>query len=561
MLRKLPNKLTQLPIGKRNLIGFFSLIFLLTIISIMSLISITILSQNTKSLYHRSFAINHNSWTIRNGFNTLEKEMYKVIVSTSTSSILQTTADILSATGNLKKLINDNPEYVAKLDLLQESLNTLKAIHQDILEESLQGNQDSALSLLQNDYAQTLSNAHAAALDLTDYAQTSAEDFLSRSIGLKNNAFVFIIVLMLLSILLGIKISLYITKSIINPLNTFKTGLTAFSNGQLNIYIPYQNTDEIGDLGLCLNQSTTILKEYIENISNSLTLLANGHMDITIDTDYKGDFKTIKASILHIAASLNEVLGQIHSATHEVSTNALQVMEGSKALTKKNLHQKELTDDLLNTIQNISHSVNENAASARTIHAMSLEMSSFILEGNKQISTLTSAMASIQNSSISIQKVVDVIDAIASQSHLLALNASIEAAKLGDSGRGFSVIAKEMQELSSRSSAAVNDTTQLIQTCLESSDYGNTTVTQTAAFLSQLVEEINRTHAPITAITYSSTEQAASLNSMLEHISDISAITQETLTFATQTSDIAELLASQSQELKAHLTQFTLIHQ
>lgn len=551
-------KLTQLPIKKRNLVGFFSVILLLIILSCVSLFSLDVLSRNTQSMYDQSFAADHYSWVIKNGFNTLEKEMYKIVVNNSSSSILQTTADLLNAIQNLYTIHKSTDViYLAQLEDLQTYLNELKTLHQDILNASLASDTETALSILQTHYASTISKAHTVATNLTDYAEASAQSKLQHNLLLKNIVFIFTICMTLISILLGLYISFVITKSIIEPLDTFKLCLSQFAKGHLNITIPYKSNDEIGQLATCLEESTSTLKGYIEDISNTLSLLANGHMDIQIASHYKGDFKTIEHSILHIAHSLNTTLHQIHLATHDVSENALHVLEGSKSLATQNIHQKELITQLFKVIDDVSIKSNENTLSAHSLYDLSLELTSFIENNSEKISALAHTMDAIKNSTSDIKQIIEVIDGIASESHLLSLNATIESARIGNQGSAFNIIAREMHELSIKSASAVKESTSLIETSINTTLKGNEIVQQTIDLLNLLITKIHSTLSPITSITLSSKDQALILTHMEEDIKEVSTITMDVAEFASRSAILSENLATKSQELNLLLSQFT----
>lgn len=527
-------------------------------VSSISLFSLDILSLNTESLYNQSFSTEHYSWVIKNGFNTLEKEMYKIIINNSTSSILQTNADMLNAIGNLYS-INENPDitYLEQLENLELYLNELKVFHQDILAASLASDTERALSILQNDYVITISKAHTIATNLTDYAQMSAQAKIEQILLLKTIVISIIACLTIVSILLGLYISFIITKSITQPLDTFKDCLTKFAGGHLNITVPYKNNDEIGQLAICLEESTSTLKSYIEDISHTLSLLANGHMDIQIASHYKGDFKTIEHSILHISNSLNTTLHQIHLATHDVSENALHVLEGSKELAAQNIHQKGLITQLFKVIDDVSVKSNENTLSAHSLYDLSLELTSFIEDNSEQIIALTHTMDDIKKSTSDIKQIIEVIDGIASESHLLSLNATIEASRFGSQANAFNLIAREMHELSIKSASAVKKSTTLIENSINTTLKGNEIVQQTIDILDVLITKVHSTLSPITSITYSSKEQATTLTHMEEDIKEVSTITTDIADFASKSAMISENLAAKSQELNLLLSQFT----
>ena len=95
-------------------------------------------------------------------------------------------------------------------------------------------------------------------------------------------------------------------------------------------------------------------------------------------------------------------------------------------------------------MRDVTTKADENALSAHSLHEMALDTTLFIKDNIEKVNKLPVAMHAIEQAALNIKKIIEVIDAIASQTHLLSLNASIEAARLGDQSLGFCVIAKEM---------------------------------------------------------------------------------------------------------------------
>lgn len=537
--------------------GFFSLIFLLIVIATAALASSILLSRNTDSLYQKPYAISQYTWSIRNNLNILEKEMYKVITTNGSGSILQSTAELLSAIQKLEVLLRGSPSSLSLLEELTDSLKQLKTLQEDILKSSLDGNQRAALSLVTEAYIPLLKKASTCSDQLSTLSIESAEDFLHTSHLIKNSVICFIILITLLSIIAAFYISLFITKSIILPLKQLELVLDHFANGDLNFSIPYEGPDEIGALSHSIQISSTALKSYVENISDTLATLASGHMTISTATDYRGDFSPIGDSISHIAASLSLVLQEILQSSEQITHYSQRVYEDAESLAKSVSQQATITTDLFSTLTAITSKADANALSAVEIHSTALETAHLASIGREKIQVMTEAIDAITDAAKSIEKIVTTIDGIAHQSHLLSLNASIEAVRAGDSGLAFGVIANEMQILSQRSQSAVKETTALIQNALSVTHSGSLTVFETSQTLSQIVSFIESSQINIATIATTSKEQSASLQEATLFLGQIADTTQVVSTFAFDTLATTEHLTAYSEELKAHLSQFS----
>lgn len=166
----LRHKIHQLSIGNRNLFGFFSIISLLILICMVSLASIGILIRNNNLLYENPYMLNQDVWIITSGFNTLEKEMYKVLATNSSESVLQTTADILSAIKRVGALLKSDSPYITSLNTLENHLKELTPLRQQIIDALLSDSIETALVILENDYLQHLNEAKKITSQLSQMA-------------------------------------------------------------------------------------------------------------------------------------------------------------------------------------------------------------------------------------------------------------------------------------------------------------------------------------------------------------------------------------------------------
>jgi methyl-accepting chemotaxis protein len=153
-------------------------------------------------------------------------------------------------------------------------------------------------------------------------------------------------------------------------------------------------------------------------------------------------------------------------------------------------------------------------------------------------------MEKINESSDEIKKVVKVIDDIAFQINLLALNANVEAARAGKYGKGFAVVADEVRNLAVRSAAAVKGTTEMVDETVRNIGIGN----ELAAATAQQLEEMS----------IASKEQAEGVEQINSGLGQIDQVTQGNTASAEETASAAEELASQAQELRSILSRFKL---
>ena len=144
-------------------------------------------------------------------------------------------------------------------------------------------------------------------------------------------------------------------------------------------------------------------------------------------------------------------------------------------------------------------------------------------------------MEKIKETSASVAGVISVINDIASQTTLLALNASIEAARAGEAGKGFAVVAQEVKDLADRSSKAASDTNHQISSAIAEVEKGVANAGQNAAVLEKINAIVNEVDGLVSKISDSSAEQAESIGAISEGLAHMSSAVVENAAVARQT--------------------------
>ena len=161
-------------------------------------------------------------------------------------------------------------------------------------------------------------------------------------------------------------------------------------------------------------------------------------------------------------------------------------------------------------------------------------------------------------SSDEIKKVVKVIDDIAFQINLLALNANVEAARAGKYGKGFAVVAEEVRNLAVRSASAVKETTNMVEDSIANIKKGNDIVAVTAKQLADITSGATKVANFLEEIATASKEQALAIDQITGGLDQIDQVTQANTASAEESASASEELASQAQQLKAMISRFKL---
>lgn len=167
-------------------------------------------------------------------------------------------------------------------------------------------------------------------------------------------------------------------------------------------------------------------------------------------------------------------------------------------------------------------------------------------------------MTEITEKAGEISKIIKTIDDIAFQTNILALNASIEAARAGAAGKGFAVVADEVGNLAKKSQEAAGDTAKLIEDTIAAVQKGAGITDETAAALKEVSESFRKIDALVSQISAASEEQSAQVKQVTEGIDQISSVVQTNSATAEESAAASQELSSQATLLDELVMKFRL---
>jgi methyl-accepting chemotaxis protein len=363
------------------------------------------------------------------------------------------------------------------------------------------------------------------------------------------------------ALIITVFIALYITRNITGPIKYVteilseigSRGRTNFSDEEWSQQRAFAaGKDEMaecsGNLGNVANA--------LNGIALLFTKIADG--DLTPKHSAMSDDDMISNSIIKMLDNLNDMFGEINTASQQVSIGASQISDASQNLAQGSTEQAATVEELSASIEEVALKTKQNADRANNAANLSETIKVNAQKGSEQMSEMTEAVAEINRASQDISKVIRVIDDIAFQTNILALNAAVEAARAGEAGKGFAVVADEVRNLASKSAAAAKETGILIENSMRKAELGSTIAAQTAESLTEIVAGINQSTELITQIADSSEEQTMSINQINEGINQVSEVVQKNSATAEECAASAEELNAQSAILAENVSKFRL---
>ena len=345
---------------------------------------------------------------------------------------------------------------------------------------------------------------------------------------------------------------------VIEPIHEAISVLESMSKGDLKVRINGNYKGEYALMKDTLNDTLNTLSKYVDEISYALNEMSNENFDLEIKTNYIGDFAPIKGALSQIISTFNVVLSEIGSSAEQISAGARQISESSVSLAQGAAAQSDSVEQLSNMLATTTIQTNKNTEDANMANELASETRQTALEGNNEMKLLLGAMEEINQGSVNISKIIEVIDGIAFQTNLLALNAAVEAARAGVHGKGFAVVAEEVRNLAGRSQNAAKDITDLIQGSVRKAAEGSDITNRTAETLQKIVEKVTQITNLVGDISRGSDEQRINIENINEGIDQISKVTQSNTQASQKEASSSEELSSQAEVFKNMVLKFNL---
>jgi methyl-accepting chemotaxis protein len=377
--------------------------------------------------------------------------------------------------------------------------------------------------------------------------------------NLINGAMIVAGVCTLVVLLLSILVILRMARSISKPVKNVTSRMISLSDGDLHTeVINIRSGDELEIMTRTLADTVGSVNRYISDIHQVLSGVADGNLQIGPQVEYKGDFTLIRNSLGTILRSMNETITGFRAAATRLSSMAEELSGQSGQLHQASLEQNQATEALVDEVGHVKEQLVCVIKSSDQTHAMTGEITRKVQEANSQMAALSNAMDDISSNAQEITSIAKAIDNIAFQTNILALNASVEAARAGSAGAGFAVVAEEVKELAGKSAQAaqsaveiVSNTRAVIQTGVEL----NASTAESLQAIFGVSTEIREMSDQLVAAVHG---QEDALNSIEERIETISAIADRNLQNAGGTNQSSVRLAQEAEELQAQVRKFAL---
>ncbi|MEE5105032.1 methyl-accepting chemotaxis protein [Pseudomonas alliivorans] len=439
-----------------------------------------------------------------------------------------------------ERLISDPNErnlynqYVQLLGQYRELESRMKTL-------TLANKVDELQELLNKDMLSNSDQMNAVLIKLVDINTAQLIQVKKQAAEEYDSAFDMVIALLVAATLLTLVFAWMLIKSITTPIAAALNAAETIAQGNLTQPIKVDGTDEAGRLLQAMKTMQDKLRDTLQRISGSATQLASAAEELNAVTDESARGLVQQNNEIEQAAT---AVNEMTSAVEEVARNATSTSEASRNATASAGDGRDLVLETVGAIERMSGDVKETAE----------------------------LISNLANESRDIGKVLDVIRGLADQTNLLALNAAIEAARAGEAGRGFAVVADEVRALAHRTQQSTSEiermigsiqggTEQAVTSMRNSTERAESTLSiakgagMALDTINTAVEEINERNLVIASAAEEQAQVAREVDRNLVNIRDLSA---QSTTGANQTSAASTELSRLAVDLNSMVGRFSL---
>nr|WP_305800626.1 methyl-accepting chemotaxis protein [Shinella sp. XGS7] len=506
-------------IGRRLLLGFALVLALCLIGSAVAVLALARIERDTETMLRDSVATER-----------LASDWHRLIK----AGVLRTTAVAVSSDGSLAEFFaadtaessRQSAQLVGELEKrltgvqerqLYEALGQRRQVYLKARDRIIQARRQGETELARQLFKSEFKPASEAYLDelgrLLSLQRQEIDQMAADLARLNQRARLGLLAFGLAATVLGLALSLRLSRSITVPLRQAEAAAEAIARFDLSSPLQGHERDEAGRL-----------------------LLALARMQ----------------------QSLGELVRQVRDATQSVATASQQIAAGNGELSQRTERTAHRLQSTASAVTQLSGSVGQTAESARSASRLAAQASQAARAGGEVAVQVISTMDGIDGSSRRIADIIGVIDGIAFQTNILALNAAVEAARAGEQGRGFAVVAGEVRGLAQRSAEAAREIKQLIAESVERVASGTALVRSAGQGMEEIMASVRRVNDIIGEISAAASEQNQSMNDVGQAVAHVDDMTQQNAALVEEAAAASSSLHEQAARLSQAVGVFRL---
>lgn len=558
-------------IRKKLFLAFGMSLLLMFLLASLGLYEIKQINHNVEDMYEEVMAVNYIKDVQINVSRVQRAEKNVLLASTIEEKKEHTMHIDESYDDGIIKNLNEYMKLTHstdkdKIDSLLESINEVRKQQEDIVNKSMNNENEEAL-VLSKENTELFKNIESEIDAIAQNNVQASEEKHNDSMNIYDNTINLVIVFSIVALVLSIALTVIISSSIVMPLKKSINFAKSLANGDLTTNLSLKSNDELGILTNALNNTGERLKDIVSKIKNTSTEINLG------------------------SEQLASAMENTNQSTNKIGEKIMNVTDNIEDISKS-------VEEVSNNIKSISLSADKVSELAEDSKNNSLAFKDHANKGKESVDITVSAMNDIENATKEVKNTISDLDTlsnkigditsmisnIASQTNMLALNAAIEAARAGEQGKGFSVVAEEVRKLAEESDSAARSIERMLSDIKDKTDVavknillteskvneGTSVANDTENQINLIIENMNILISSIEEISTQSHRQALSTESISENMNnilnnvqllstnsqDINANIEEQIAVTEEITSTSENLASMTENLNSMVKYF-----
>jgi methyl-accepting chemotaxis protein len=500
--------LKNIRIGNRLFIGYVILLALLIAVSVFAIIQMNFLAHFTRGLYDHSLAVGNAARDAQINVIKMHRSMKDVALSINGTEF----EDAVKKVTQYEKIVNKMLDRVKKatlnenadIDNLKIRFAQWKPIREKVIRLTQENKMSEAAAITKGEGSIYMEGLLNEMQELIDFSTEQAQDYLETALKSKSRSDKIVAIIVGISILLSILVGYLITRSITKPVAIAGNVAGRLAKGDLSVDVEEYSKDELGNMLKSMKIMSETLRTQMTELIGGISVLAGSTSEISTTT------------------------AQLATTTQEVATSVSQVVVSMKEVKQTT----ELSNEKAREMAERSRGVVQTSRDGESAVRETIDMINTIQE---QMISIAESVVGLSEQSQSIGEIIAAVDDVADQSRLLAVNASIEAVKAGEQGKGFTVVADEIKNLAEQSKQSTSQVRTILtdiqkgtSAAVMATEKGSKAVEngvnqadQTGGAIQALGESINQTSQSAIQIEATSRQQSAGIDQVFAAMESI----------------------------------------